>query len=155
MAANPYSPPAAAVRDPASAEWSWKPVLLGGIVSIGTYFSLATIVGPVVQHWYTAQGVPFEKLYQTMSASVEAVLLWHVLAVCGFIMGGYAAANRTLEKPLIAACLSAVLAKAILLGQYAGVFPYPYPAWSQLLGFVTPVPAALVGGWLCIRRRLT
>jgi hypothetical protein len=155
MADNLYAAPTAAVHDPPGADWSWRPVLLGAVVSVGTFFSLATVVSPLVQRWYTAQGIALEKLYQTMNTSLEAVLLWHLLAVCGFIMGGYVAAGRTSQRRLLAACLSAVLAKAILLAQYAGVFPNPYPVWSQILGIVTPVPAALFGGWVRIRRRLT
>jgi hypothetical protein len=155
MADNPYAVPTAAVRDPPGTVFSWKPVLLGGVVSIGTFFSLATIISPLVQRWYTVQGIALDKLYQTMNTSPETVLLWHLLAVCGYVMGGYVAASRTVQKQLLAACLSAVVAKAILVAQYAGIFSNPYPVWSQMLGFVTPVPAALLGGWLYIRRPLT
>jgi hypothetical protein len=155
MAENPYAAPTAPMHDRSGADWSWKPVLLGGVVGIGTFFSLATVASPLVQRWYAAQGVAFEKLYQTMNTSLEAVLLWHLLAVCGYAMGGYVAASRTSQRRLLVACLSAVLAKVILLAQYAGVFSNPYPVWSQMLGFATPIPAALFGGWLCIRRPLT
>jgi hypothetical protein len=152
MAENPYAAPTAATRDPSGADWSWKPVFLGAVVSIGTFFSLATVASPIVQRWYTAQGVAFEKLYQTMNTSLESVLIWHLLAVCGYAMGGYVAASRASQMRLWVACLSAVLAKVILLAQYAGVFSNPYPAWSQMIGFATPIPAALFGAWLCIRR---
>jgi hypothetical protein len=155
MADNPYAAPTTAVRDPPGTTWSWKPVLLGGIVSLGTFFTLAIVVNPVVQHWFTARGVTLEKLYETMNASAETVLLWHLLGVFSYIVGGYVAAGHAVQRRLLAACLSAVLAKIILLAQYAGVYSIPYPAWSQLLGFITPVPAALLGGWLCVRRAPT
>ena len=149
---NPYAPPKADVHDARGEQAYWRPVLLGSVVSMGTFYSLATVSSPLVQRWYTAQGVELAQLYQTMNTATVPVLLVHVLALAGYIFGGYVAAARTPHKPLLAACLSAVLAKVILLAQYAGVFAYPLPAWSQMLGFVTPVPAALLGGWYCIRQ---
>lgn len=153
MTDNPYSAPTASVCDPAGAAWSWRPVALGAVVSIGLFYSLAMLIRPILEHWYSGQGVAPETLYQTLTTSVGAVLLWHLLAVCGFTVGGYVAARSAAHRPILSALLSAALAKLVLLAQYAGVFPNPYPGWSQVLGFITPAPAALLGAWLCLRAR--
>src|SRR5262249_11803935 len=109
----------------------------------------------IVQHLYIAHGVSLEKLYEVMSTAPEALFLWHALLVVGFVIGRYVAAGHASRSPLLTACLAAVFVKALLLVQYAGVFPDPYPVWSQVLGFATPVPAALFGGWLVVRRAVT
>jgi hypothetical protein len=149
---NPYSAPTATVRDAVDADWSWKPVILGVLVCLGTFYSLSILSNPILKYWYLAQGVPHDGLYRTVTTAVEAVVLLHLLAITAYITGGYVSAANSHRRPLLTACLAAVLTKTVLLVQYLGIYSYPYPWWSQVLGLITPVPAALIGGWLQMRR---
>jgi hypothetical protein len=120
--------------------------MLGGMVSIGAFYTLAIIISPILQHLYTAQGIPVEKLYDQLVTSPGALSIWHLLTIMGFGIGGYFAASNASVKPLLSAALSAGVMLLILLVQYMGVYPNPYPFWSQVLGFITPIPSALLGG---------
>ncbi len=113
---------------------------------------MSIIVSTILQQVYTANGVPIEKLYDELMTSLGAVFIWHLLTIVGFAVGGYVAASTTSTKSLISAGASAGLVLLVLPVQYLGVYPNPFPVWSQVLGFMTPVPSALLGGWLLLRQ---
>ena len=78
---------------------------------------------------------------------VSALLLVLAGWVIGALVGGYVAA-RIARKPRPAWAVGLV----IVLGVIANAVMVPHPVWMTLAGLLLPLPAALLGARLALRR---
>jgi hypothetical protein len=71
-----------------------------------------------------------------------------LLGTFSTVLGGYIAARIAKSLPLFNACAVGVvgIAAAILLGGQSDS-----PWWFNAVGYLTTIPAAIVGGWLARR----
>ena len=154
MTADPYRPPSVRVVDPPGEEFGWVPALVGGAAGMGAAYTAAIIASPFFQHWHAAQGVGMDDLYMSIAQSPTANFLGHGFNVAGEILGAIAAAQLGKGKSFAHALASATVPYVLLVAGYLGVFPSPFPLWSQLLSFLFPLPAALLGAWLYAERNV-
>jgi hypothetical protein len=152
MDTDPYRSPEARVADPPAGAFRWMPALAGGATGIGAAYSAGIILSPVFQHWHTAHGVGIGDLYSVIAQSLAGNAAGHAVTFLGETLGGITAAQLAGTKPFAHALASAAVPYIVLVASHLGVFPSPFPLWSQLLGFLSPVPCALLGAWLYTTR---
>jgi hypothetical protein len=148
MREGPEGGLAARVEDRAQPGFSWLAVSVGAATGTGAPYLVGSVVYPLLQQWMTARGASLESIAGAMTQSAGFNLLSQGLSALGSVAAGYVAARLGRFFPLVHAVAAALVTMAAAGLLYLGVFPSPYPVWSQVLGFVTPIPCAVLGAWL-------
>jgi len=136
-----------------SSRFSSRSAFLGGAAGVGVALLVGMLLSPLLQYWIESQGVSVDNLFATMAGSLEMNVAGHCLDVFGGVIGGHLAARLANARPLTHGAASSLPALIALSVQYLGLFPSPYPVWSQLLSFATPLPAGFIGGLLFYWKR--
>lgn len=134
------------------ARFSLTSALLGGAAGVGIAYLLGMLLSPILQHWIASRGVSVVDLFDAMTKSIEMNVGGHALNILGGVIGGHLAARLARAKPLIHGAVSSVPGLIALSVQFFGLFPFPYPVWSVVLSFVTPLPSGWLGGLLWAQR---
>jgi hypothetical protein len=142
---------AAHVEDRAQPGFSLLAVLVGAATGVGAPYLIGSVVYPFLQQWVMARGGSLEGLASAMTQSTGFNLLSQALSALGGVAAGYVAARLGHFLPVLHAAAAALVMMAAAALLYLGAFSSPYPAWSQILGFVSPVPCAVLGAWLFAR----
>lgn len=153
MQHNPYGVPTARVEDRPQAGISWWAASIGAAAGVGAPYLIGSVVSPPIQQWLLAQGETLDSLARVLTQSTGYNALTVVLGAIGSAIGGYVATQLSGSARVgnaVAAALIMIAAAALL---YLSVFPSPYPVWSQILGFLTPIPCAVLGARLYSRSR--
>jgi hypothetical protein len=88
------------------------------------------------------------ELYQAMVTSPAFIFATFVLAVCGYIFGGYVSAGFSRVHPLRHAMAAGGSCMVIGLVGYLGLIRSPFPRWVQVLGFAVTLPCVAAGARL-------
>jgi hypothetical protein len=138
-------------EDRSTPGFSWLAVLVGAATGVGAPYLIGSVVYPLLQQWVMARGGSLESLAGAMTQSTGFNVLSQLLSAFGGVAAGYVAARLGYFFPAVHAAAAALVMMAAAALLYLGAFPSPYPVWSQILGFVTPIPCAVLGAWLFAR----
>jgi hypothetical protein len=89
--------------------------------------------------------VPLEQLYYAFGSSPLINVVGQLLNVFAGVLAGYLAARFAGSAPLLHAAVATVPMYIAILTAYLGVYPSPYPLWSNVLALLLPLPCALMG----------
>jgi hypothetical protein len=142
---NPYSAPASQVDDRTPEGFSGTVALLAGCAGYGAAFTLGSLLSPFWQHWLIRSGVPIEQLYGEFGGSLPVNLVSQLLTVLAGVLAGYLAARYSRGAPFLHAAAATIPMYVIVLASHLGVYPSPFPFWSDVLSFLLPLPCALAG----------
>lgn len=142
---NPYSAPASQVDDRSPEGFSGTVALLAGCAGYGAAFTLGSLLSPLWQHWLIGSGVPIERLYDEFGGSLPVNLVGQLLTALAGVLAGYLAARYSRGVPFLHAATATIPTYVIVLASHLGVYPSPFPLWSNVLSFLLPLPCALVG----------
>ena len=111
--------------------------LLTGIVSF-TFFTGDALSSEATQSEISAAATAIEQNSEYLLASL-------LLGTFSTVLGGYIAARLARKLPLFNACAVGVvgIAAAVLLGGSSDS-----PGWFSAFGYLSTIPAAIIGGWL-------
>jgi len=118
--------------------------ILTGITSF-TFFAGDSLTSGATQDEISAVAKVIEQNSDYLLASL-------LLGTFSTVLGGYLAARIAKNLPLFNACAVGVvgIAAAILLGGQSDG-----PWWFSAFGYISTIPAAIVGGWLARRESKT
>ncbi len=153
MAHNPYGVPTARIAERTSPGVSWWAATIGAAAGVGVPYLIGSVVSPPIQQWLMTQGQTLDSLARALTQSTGFNVLALVLGAIGSAIGGVVATQLSGSLRIdhaVAAGLIMIAAAALL---YFSAFPSPYPVWSQVLGFLIPVPCAVLGAQWYLRRR--
>jgi hypothetical protein len=139
--------PDAHVEDHSHPGFSWPAVLIGAATGVGAPYLIGSVVYPLIQQWVMAHGGDLQALSGAMTRSTGFNVLTQFLGALGSVAAGYVAARLGHFFPVAHAVAAALVTMAAAAFLYLGAFPSPYPVWSQILGFATPIPCAVLGAW--------
>jgi hypothetical protein len=145
---NPYGAPASQVDDRGPEGFSGTVALLAGCAGYGAAFTLGSLLSPLWQHWLIGSGVPIERLYDEFGGSLPVNLVSQLLTALAGVLAGYLAARYSRGVPLLHAAAATIPIYIIALASHLGVYPSPFPLWSNVLSVLLPLPCALVGAGL-------
>lgn len=154
MSHDPYGAPLARVEDASEPGVSWWAALIGAAAGVGTPYLIGSVVSPPIQQWMLAQGATLDSLARAMTGSPGFNVLAVLLGAIGGVVGGHVAARLSGSSHILNAIAAAVIMIAATALLYFSAFPSPYPVWSQILGFLTPIPCAMLGARLYLRGRI-
>lgn len=155
MADNPYQPPAALVADHQGEPFHIWLTFASGCAGYGAIFALWVFAMPVWQQFLLNQGVAMNELNTALYGST-----WFNVyrVICNAVAGGIAGAfvvRITSGRPYLHAAVATAPLYCIYVARYFGVYPVPYPFWSELSSFLLPLPVALVSAHVMVERGRT
>ena len=92
------------------------------------------------------RGAKLDDLYAALTTSSLYNLIGHLTNVAAAALGGYWAARLGSVRPLLHAGVAGAMMLLPIVIAFAGPYPMPFPLWSLVLFFITPVPSAMIGG---------
>lgn len=129
---------------------SFKGVLLG----ILTTFLLDTICGGILFTITNMDKFTSQMSDKDLSEAFEidnVFFFWSVIiGTLTTILGGYVSASIAKKSAYINSGIIGFI--GIIIGITSLVFDEPNPLWFDIIGFITVVPAALLGGYFAIKR---
>ena len=122
------------------------------VASLIGYIVVSVVLFAVVFQFWLPSGVSVERLKQ-LAESDQTLLMWQNILGFGLgILAGYVACRMS-----GAGGLRNSLAVGVLLTLYGvlGIYLHPsHPALMQFGKLISPVPLALLGGWVALSRRV-
>lgn len=154
-AKNPYSAPTSRVDDANAHRFSARVAFLCGCAGYGAAYTIGSVISPFWQHWLIGSGVPIEQLYDAFGSSLVINLVGQLLNASAGVLAGYLAARYSPGVPLLHAAAATIPMYVIVFAGHLGVYPSPFPFWSNALSILLPVPCALIGANLWRRSART
>lgn len=129
--------------------WSWKAILGGVAVDIlGTQVITVLLMIPV-GIWLATRGMRPEDVAVLLTTSLAFLVPMMALGLAMSTLGGYLAAKWADTNKIAHAVIVGVLSLVLGLAM-GGLGTQEMPLWFRLSSLLV-VPAALLGGWWCVK----
>jgi|GEM_PF-3762766 len=148
---NPYAPPAAKGELNGDGGYRFGPIFVGAAVAFGLYSFATQCMGAFIMWTLKQRGTPLNQMYKFMYTEPAFLIPLHIIALVTLAAGGYWATRLGREVSLMHAFFAGLV---FLLGELVlSLQPYSLPTapWSEVLSWIIPMPAFLLGGLLARR----
>ena len=126
---------------------NWKQIALGIVASIGISLILGLVIGILGAVVLALQGVPETQIESRLMTGTFFLIASLLLGLIPSLIGGYIAAGTSPTKNEALKNAVANGSIGIVLGIiFQAIVPQPLPIWYQVVGDLSIIPAALLGG---------
>jgi hypothetical protein len=133
------------------ATFSFEAAVLGTLIACGAAYLLALLSSSIEQWIEIGRGAKLDDLYTALTTSALYNGIAHLTNIAAAALGGYWAARLGSARPLLHAGVAGAMMLLPIVIAFAAPYPMPYPKWSLILFFITPVPSAMIGGRRALR----
>lgn len=140
-----YKPPSTPVADPTDEVFSWFAAGVAASAGTGASYLTGMLLSPLVQHFYAQRISDLSVIYQVMFSSPGFSILVLAINACGYFFAGQLAARMAPHGPVLHSVAAGGICIFVGAVAYLGVVGSPLPVWTQVAGFVLPIPCMIAG----------